>query len=539
MRIPPARLTLLAAALALLLSACGRPLAVDEATRRGILLLGNGPEPQALDPHITTGVADLNIHMALFEGLVSPDPRTLAPLPGMAASWTVSADGTTYTFALRPEARWANGDPLTAADFVFSLERVLHPRLAAANASLLHVIAGAEAYNRGAAPFADVAVRAVDPSILEIRLTEPTPYFLQLLMHPVAFPVHPPTVRRHGDPFDRANSWSRPANHLGNGPFRLTAWHERVAVEVERNPHYWNAGQVALNGIRFLVIDEPAAEERAFMAGQLHLTDALPPQRLAAWQRANKPELRVDPYLGTYYVLPNCRRPPLDDPRVRRALSLAIDRVALTNNLLGAGQRPAWSFTPDNMPGYTPPLPPPGDLAEARRLLAEAGFPAGAGFPRLSYLFNTSESHRRIAEALQAMWREHLGIQVDLLNQEWRVYLDRRAQGDFDLARAVWIGDYPDPHSFLSLWTGASTQNWSGWRHPDYDTTLARASRLTQGPERAAALAGAESILLREQAVIPLYFYVTVYLKRPEVQGWYPNLLDWHPFQYVRLHPDL
>jgi oligopeptide transport system substrate-binding protein len=268
----------------------------------------------------------------------------------------------------------------------------------------------------------------------------------------------------------------------------------------------------------------------------LDVTDALPPSRVPAYRERRPEVLRIEPYLGTYYLLPNVRGGVLADARVRRALSLAIDREAITEHLLGAGQTPAGGFVPPAMPGYDPAFPVEHDPAAARRLLAEAGYPEGEGFPEIEYLFNTSESHKRIAEALQEMWRRELGIDLQLFNLEWRTYLQRRAEADFQLARAVWIGDYPEPSTFLHLWRGDAANNWAGWSHPEYDRLLATA-RSEPDPERRGDLyAEAEALLLREQAILPLYHYVTVFLQDPAVENWAGNLLDWPVYPHVRLH---
>lgn len=520
-------------ALVLALPGCARERPVDAAAGAGLLLIGNGPEPQALDPHVTTGNAALAIQMALYEGLVAPHPETLGPEPAVAESWSVSEDGRVYRFTLRDSARWSNGDPVTARDFVTAWERALNPVQAAPYAYMLHVLENGAAYNRAEGmPFSEVGARALSESLLEVTLQQPVPWFLSLILHPVWYPV-PSKLAGASGRNERIGAWTLADGFVGNGPFVLGEWRPNQYVEVAKNPHYWDAGAVRLNGIRFYAFDEPAAEERAFLGGQLHVTDSLPPARVAAYQREDSAALRIDPYLGTYYILPNTRDGVLADPRVRRALSLAIDRESLVENLLGAGQRAAGGFVPDNMPGYGPPFKPRHDPAQARALLAESGFPGGAGFPELDYLFNSSESHRKIAEALQAMWRSELGIDITLVNQEWRTYLQRRASGDFELARAVWIGDYPDPSTFLDLWISDSGNNWAGWSDSRYDALMEAARSVSGLSERMRLYREAETILIREQAILPLYFYVTAYLKDPRLQGWSSNLLDWHPYKYL------
>jgi oligopeptide transport system substrate-binding protein len=501
--------------------------------RDAVLLLGNGPEPMALDPHVTTGTSDLNIQMALFEGLVTPDPATLEPLPGVAESWQVSNDARVYTFRLRGTARWSDGQPVVAADFAAAWKRALSPSQAAPYAAMLHILEGAEAFNKGEVDdFGTVGVRALDAEVLEVTLERPVPYFLSMLLHPVWYPL-PAHALRDADPAGRVGQWTQPGSFVGNGPFVLDEWIPNQYVGVRRSELYWDSNSVFLEGARFYAIDEPNAEERAFLSGQLHVTDSLPPNRVAAYSEEHSPLLRVDPYLGTYYILPNVREGVLADPKVRRSLALSIDRDAIARKLLGAGQRPAGGFVPDNMPGYNPSIPVEHDPHSARALLADAGYPDGEGFPEMEYLFNSSESHRKIAEALQAMWKKELNIDVTLTNQEWRTYQQRRASGDFQLARAVWIGDYLEPSTFLNIWTTGSGNNYGGWSSPSYDALMSTALEMADRDQRMRRYALAERTLVAEQVVIPLYFYVTAYLIDPAVKGWHGNLLDWHPLKYV------
>lgn len=518
----------------LVITGCARPRPVDEAREEGRLLMGNGPEPQSLDPHVTTGTSELTIQMAIYEGLVAPHPETLEPVPAVAESWTLSEDGLIYTFTLRESARWSDGTPVTAEDFRAAWERALDPRQGTPYAYMLYVLKGAEALNRAnEADEGSIGARVIDSHTLVVELEQPVPFFLSLLLHPVWYPI--PAHAAEGDsPTGRTGAWTQVGSFVGNGPFVLSEWRPNQYVEVRRNVSYWDNATTGLEAIRFLAIDEPGAEERAFLAGQLHVTDSLPPARVAAYRSSDDPALHIDPYLGTYYILPNTREGVLADPLVRRALSLAIDRQAIVDNLLGAGQRAAGGFVPDNMPGYSMDFPAIHDPERARSLLAEAGYPGGTGFPELQYLFNSSESHRKIAEALQAMWRDELQIEIQLANQEWRTYLQRRASGDFELARAVWIGDYAEPSTFLDLWTSDSGNNWAGWRNVRYDAHMKAAHGARDVPTRMELYARAEAVLLKHQAVIPLYHYVTVYLMDPSLKGWSGNLLDWHPVKYLR-----
>lgn len=513
-----------------LASGCGGGSAEEEA---GILRVGNGPEPKSLDAHLSTGIGAMQIQFALWEGLVRPERDSLRPRPAVAASWEASADGREYRFILREEAVWSDGAAVTAADFVAGWRRALHPERTTPYAEMLYVLENAEAYHSGEVGGESLGVRAVGRKELEVRLARPVPYFLSLLLHPVWFPI-PAHVAMAGGAMagGAAGSWTRPESFVGNGAFRLVRHLPNQLVEVVRNERYREAEEVALEGIRFYAFSEPAAEERAFLAGQLDVTDALPAGRVAYYEERHPEWLVVEPYLGTYYLLLNTREGPLADVRVRRALALALDREMLVESLLGAGQQAAGGFVPPGIAGYGEGFPVERDVAGARRLLREAGYGEGSAFPELEYLFNTSESHKRIAEAIQEMWRVELGISVQLTNQEWKTYLQRREQGDFEVARAVWIGDYVEPSTFLDLWRG---ENWSGWRSERYDALLREAQTEPDRKRRYELYAEAERLLLGEQVIIPLYHYVAVYLKRPRVENWAGNLLDWPVWTEVRL----
>ncbi|MGJ3243917.1 MAG: peptide ABC transporter substrate-binding protein [Opitutales bacterium] len=500
-----------------------------------VLHIGNEAEPSSLDPQITTGLPEMRIHWALFEGLITLDPDTLEPRGGVAERWTISPDGRTWTFYLRPDLTWSDGTPLTAEAFRFSWRRLLSPALGADYASQLYPVRGAEAYHRGETDaFSTVGIDVPAPDRLVVTLEQPIPYFLTLLAHPATYPVPEHAITAHGAVTARANDWVRPGNHVGNGPFRLTDWQVNARVSVEKNPAYRDADQVALEGIRFFPIEQNSTEERAFRAGQLHLTSNVPLDRLD-WYRENHPEwLQSDPDLGTYYFLINTREPPFDDPRVRRALALSLDREAIARYIRRRGEPPAWTFVPPGMPGYRAPAVRRRDVEAAQALLAEAGYPGGEGFPPVELLFNTSEQHRAIAEAVQAMWGELLGIRIDLVNQEWKVYLDTRRNGAFQLARASWFGDYLDPGTFLELWTTEATNNFSGWSDPVYDRLVATGQDGTL-PEQARmdAYREAEQRLIQAAPIIPVFFYNRTFLRAPNVTGWPSNIL--HYTQYKRV----
>ncbi len=513
------------------------PTNVESGTREQVLHLGNGTEPQDLDPHIVTGVSEHNILSALLEGLVGENPETLEPVPGMAAYWAISADGLKYTFFIRKEARWSNGDPLTADDFAWSWQRLLTPTLGAEYAYQLYPVKNARAYHQGEiTDFNEVGVRALDAHTLEVTLANPTPYFLSLLAHYSTWPVHPPTILAHGAMDDRGTLWTRPDNYVGNGPFTLRSWRLNYLVEVERNPHYWDADSVRLNAIRFYPVENTRTEERMFRTGALHVAYSTPSEKIVVYEEEAPELITISPYLGTYFYRFNVTRKPLDDARVRRALSMTVDREAIIDAVTRGGQLPAYSFTPPGTRGYDPPPSPiQHDPEAARQLLAEAGFPGGEGFPELELLYNTSEGHRRIAEAIQQMWKTELGIDIRLANTDWKVYLSRTNTLDYDISRAGWIGDYPDPNTFLGMMLSGGGNNRTGWSNPEYDALIARAATLANQEERYAAFQEAERILDREAPLLPIYTYTRVTLRRPVVKNWFPNVLDHHPYKYVFL----
>ncbi|HVW21931.1 MAG TPA: peptide ABC transporter substrate-binding protein [Opitutaceae bacterium] len=523
--------------LLLLLAGCGRrESAVERGDRAQVLHRGISYEVAGLDPQLATGISEGAIETALFEGLVAEDPKDLHPVPGVAERWEASADGLTYTFRLRADARWSNGRPVTAGDFVASWRRILSPALAAPNAAMLYVLQGAEAYHRGAAQdFGQVGVAAPDPRTLRVTLDHATPDFLARLTHWAWLPVYLPAIRAAGKADDRANAWARPGRLVGNGAFLLQSWSPDREIVLARSPTYWDARRVALREIHLYPIDSVDAEERAFRAGQLHVTDAVPIGRIDAYRRDAPQLLRIDPYLGTYYYALNVRHPSFGDPRVRRALSLAIDRGAIAAKVLRGVEQPAASFTPPGLEGYEPPAAAKSDAAEARRLLAEAGHPGGQGLAPLELMFNSSENHRLIAEAVQEMWRRELGIEVKLVNQENKVVLADRQSGDFQIVRAAWIADYPSPSSFLDLFRSGNGNNFTGWSSPEYDALLFAADRAADPAARRELWGRAEALLLRAAPIIPLYHYSHAFLIQPSVQGWYPNLLDHHPYKYVWL----
>jgi oligopeptide transport system substrate-binding protein len=488
-----------------------------------------------LDPHLAAEASDYSVLSALFEGLLAEDPVNLHPVPGVAERWEVSADGLTYTFHLRAGARWSDGKPVTSDDFVASWRRILTPELGATTASQLYLLKGAEAYNRSGRPFSGVGLTAPDPRTLIVTLEHPSPWFPSILSSPAWLPVPVAVVARYGPVTRRGNSWASPGTWVGNGPFNLVSWRHGQEIVVAKSPTYWDAARVRLREIHFHAFDSLDSEERAFRAGQIHLTDALPPARIEAYRQDAPHLLRIDPLLGTYFLRINVRRASLGDSRVRLALALAVDRAAIVDKVLHGGQLPAPSFTPPGFPGYAADAVQHYDVERARRLLAEAGHPGGQGLPQFEYLYNNSEAHREIAEALQQMWQKELGVGIRLVNEELKSTEENRRIGSFDLLRSSWIADYADPTAFLEMWRSDSANNFTGWSSPAYDALLASAANAAQPAVRLGLLAKAEDLLLHEAPIIPLFHYTHVFLIRPSVHGWYPTWLDHHPYKAVWL----
>ena len=510
---------------------------VQRGNREHILHRNIGYEVTELDPHLVTGIAEVAVLDALFEGLVAEDPVDLHPVPGVAERWDVSPDGLTYTFHLRADAKWSDGTPLTARDFVVSWRRILTPSLAADYANLLYIIQGAEAFHKGAlADFSQVGVIATDPHTLRVTLEHPAAYFLPLLTHIAWRPVPLAAIEKTGSPYQRGNAWTRPDRIVTNGPFTLKSWQPNQVIVVEKSPTYWDAARVRLQAIHFYPMDSIDAEERAFRAGQLHLTDALPPGKIDAYRRDAPDLLRIDPYLGTYFYRLNTARPPLTDIRIRRALALAIDRRAIVEKILRGGQQPAVALTPPGTAGYTfagPGLPT--DFAAARQLLKDAGYDGGRGLAPIELLYNNSESHRVVAEAIQEMWHRELGVDVRLLNQELKATFTARRAGAYQILRSVWIGDYLDPATFLEIFRRDGGNNYTNWASGDYDAALFAAARTADPAARNALFQKAETLLLDAAPIIPIYHYTHVFLIQPSVRGWHPTLLDHHPYKYVWL----
>jgi len=509
---------------------------VVTATKDKILLIGNGTELESLDPHVTTGNPERQVTSAIFEGLVAYHPEDdYGDAPGAAASWE-NENYQVWTFHLQKNARWSDGVPVTAHDFTYAFQRMLTPEVASPYAEMLYFMVNAESFNRGELKdFTQVGVKALDDYTLEIRLVNPTPYFTSVLKHHSWQPVPKHLLEKVGGMVDRFSTWTRPENIVCNGPFMLKEWKFMQWIKVERNPYYWDADKVRLNEIHYFPITNESTEDRAFNDGQLHATNTVPLDRIP-YYRENHPDIyREETQLSVYFYRINTTLKVLNDVRVRQALALTIDRESIIRNILRAGQRSAVGFTPTDGKGY------PGvdvmrfDPVKAKQLLTEAGYPDGKGFPRFEILINTMEAHRLIAEAVQSMWRQHLGIDVSITNQDWQVYLDSQRRLDYQICRGAWGGDYMDPMTFLGMWTKGNGNNQTGWSNAQFESLLKQSETAPDPQQRFGILQQAEEIFLTEAPVIPVYWYSRSKLVRPEVKGLRPSLLDDRPYKWFDL----
>lgn len=533
----------LAVLLACFCSACGDGRSsADRRADEGLLVVGNNQEPQNLDPHKATSVADGKIISALLEGLVRPDARRDGcVLPGMAESWQHNEDASVWVFHLR-EAFWSDGRPVRAGDFVYAYRRLLHPSFGGKYAEMLYVLRGAEAYNRGEGDWDAVGVKAPDDRMLVLSLTGPMPHFLQLLLHFTWFPVPEHAVEAQGGMLDRRSAWTRPGCWVGNGAYVLT---ERVFNDhllVRPNPHYWRAGEVKNAGVCFLPVVNGYTETRMYFGGKLHITNNVPPEMLEMAQRRAPGEFCRDDYYCSIFYRLNTTRAPLTDRRVRRALSLAIDREELVGRVVRGAGKVAFALTPPGG-GYDA-----GDGGEslrsqaereqeARCLLAEAGYPGGRGFPALELMTSSRDVQRLMAETIQAMWARVLGVHVEIRSCEWSAYKAAQQSRDYDISSSSWSGDYLDPATFVELWCSGSGNNCTGWSEPAFDALVQQARSSADAGQRLDCLRRAERLMLEQQPVIPLYWSERTYLKSPRVRGWFPLMLDNHPLDAVELLP--
>lgn len=484
-----------------------------------------GSDPETLDPGLVTDSTGMTLVEALFEGLLCYHPKSLKPVPAIAESYQISNDGKVYSFSLRP-SNWHDGSPIHAHDFVRSWRRVLTPSTGSSYASQLYPIKGAAEFHRGLIKnFDQVGVKALGKHQLEVTLEAPCPYFLDLCAFPTLFPVPIDLIEKYGD------LWVRPENILNNGAFMIKKWDARSKITLIPNPKFAEHRQVQLKKIEAHLIDDQDTAYKLFLKGELDWisTIPLPKVKEAIWH----PDYYASPFMGVYFYRFNVTAPPLDHQGVRRALSMSIDRSAITRDVLGGGELPASFFCPP-VSGYQPIKGLSFNPEVANKLLDDAGYKDRSSFPELEIFYNTSESHKKVAETLSAQWQENLGIRTVLRNSEWKVFLGEMSRLNFQLCRSSWIGDYGDPNTFFNLFMGDSGNNRTGWQNQQYDSWLKQSQTVMSTSERYTLFRKMESLLVEQDCpIMPLYIYVNKGMLSSRVGGWHENVRDLHPLRHL------
>ena len=524
---------LLLLAVAIVASACTEPGNVGPQV--STLHRGLSSDPESIDPHKARSTQAAEVLRDIGEGLVGYSAT--GTLVGAAAeSWTISDDGLTYTFRIRDNARWSNGDPVTADDFVFSLRRLVDPATAAFYGQAVAAIVNADKILRGEAAPSELGVTATDRNTLVITLQQPTPYMLSLLTHPSTFPVHAGSLAEHG------NEFTRPENLLSNGAYKLAAWEPSSVLHLARNSQYWNNAETSIDAVSYHILTQEMTELNRFRAGEIDITSSIPPDSFAQVREQYAGQMHIAPYLGVYYYGYNLSKPPFAaNASLRQALSMAIDRETLVEKVTGRGETPAYSWVPPGVDNYEPirfsyaGLSQEERNAAARRLYREAGYseqlPA-----EIELRYNTSDTQQRIALAVQAMWAEVLGVRTTLVNEEFQVLLANIREAEVtQVFRSSWIGDYNDAHTFLNIFEAGNPSNMTRFENAQFDKLMREAAAQVTPLNRRLYLEEAERVLLSEHPVIPLYFFVSKHLVSSRVQGWGDNVLDYHYSQHLSL----
>lgn len=497
-----------------------------------ILNRGNSAEPVTLDPHRSEDVATGNILRDLFEGLTTED-RDGGIIPGAAESWDISDDGTAYTFHLRNCLAWSNGEALTAADFIFSLKRAVDPETGAPMASLLAPVVNATAIMRGELGVDKLGVEMPDSHTLIIKLIAPTPWFLQILAQPVAYPVYATSIIEHGNKAFAADKL------ISNGAYRLETWSPYERVSLLRNDKYRDNTNSWFDHVVYYPIDNNNAEFNRYRAGELDWTDTIPPNKLKMIKRDLPGQDFISPYLGTYYYGFNLTREPFKGkPEVRSALSLAIDRKVIAEKLLGNGELPTDHWLPPGIEGAinahaNTTVDRQNQIAEAKQLYQQAGFSKSHPL-HMTLHYNSSEQNKRIAVAISAMWKSVLGVKTEMVNEEWKVFLGhRKGKVETQAYRASWIADFNDASSFLTMFTTGHAKNDTGYENPDYDKLVEEITVNQDATARSKQISQAEQMLLDDQIIIPIYHYVSRHLVKPDIGGYQANPMDHHYSRYM------
>lgn len=488
----------------------------------GVVTHNLASDPKTIDPALNAAVDGHQVIQSAFEGLCRVDENQKA-IPGMAESWEISEDQLTYTFHLR-DAKWTDGQPVKAQDFIYAWKRALDPATAAEYAYQMYYLKNAEKINAGEMAMDELGAKAIDDKTIELTLESPTPYFLELTAFPTYMPVREDIVS--ADP----EGWALNMDtYISNGPFKVVEWNHDDVMKLVKNENYYDADKVKLDGIDYVFIVESSTSFSAFEAGEIDYMEAVPSEQIPLLQEKNDPNFKIFPYLGDYFYVFNVNAEPVNKPEVRKALAYAIDRKQIVEQVTKAGQIPATGFVPAGIPmsdgkdfqatsGDHGVAQDASKVEEAKKLLADAGYPNGEGFPAVEIIYNTSEGHKAIAEAIQAMWKTNLGINVELRNEEWKVFQTTRNQKQYVIARHGWIGDYVDPMTFLDMWVTGGGNNDADYSNPKYDEAIAKA-KSSVGAERDQAMLEAEKILMEDMPVMPIYYYTNAVMMRENIKN--------------------
>lgn len=501
------------------------------------LVRNNGSEPASLDPHKVESDVEFNIISDLFEGLVSVSPAGEIQ-PRLAEKWE-NKENTVWTFHLRPGITWSDGTAITAQDIVWSWQRLVSPLTASPYSSYpgnMHIVNAKEIAEGKKAP-ETLGVKAVDDATLEVTLTQPNAAFLAMLAHPSLVPIDKVLVNRFGE------QWTKPEHIVTSGPYKLSAWVVNERIVAERNPRYWDNQHTVINKVTWLPIHSEAADVNRYKAGEIDIVYTVPINQFAQLKKTMGDQLNVSPQLATYYYEFNTTRPPFNDPRVRLALNMALDKDIIAEKVLGQGQRPAWLISQPDIGGVKLQNPEYASwprekrIAEAKKLLSEAGY--SDSHPLVfNLLYNTSESHQRVAIAASSMWKKNLGVEAKLQNQEWKTMLDTMHTHNFDAVRYAWIADYDDAATFLNNFRTGDSENTSQYSNPAYDEALKNAAKASDGVTRGKYYQQAEDLLAKDVPAVPVYHYVRTHLVKPWVGGFTPDKLGYYftKDMYIKKH---
>jgi len=523
-----------------MLSGCGgsgQTAKTGNSTKKDMMVANLVSEPKTIDPALNNATDGSTVIYNIFEGLVRIGNDNKAE-PGLAEKWGIQDNGKKYIFHLRDGLKWTDNTPITAKDFKYGILRVLDPTVGSSYSYHAYCIKNGKAYNTKKAKAEDVGVKVIDDKTLEIDLEYPVPYFLDILSWHLLLPLKEDMVTKN------ANGWANdPSTIISNGPFKITEWKHNDYMLLEKNPNYWDAQNVKLEKLKLVMITNNNTALTAYKTGDIDLITDIPPVQLQSLIASG--EAKSNPQLGPYFFCINVTKKPLDDARVRKALSLTIDREALVKTVTRGGQKPAVGFIPSGIPdgGSEKDFRSNGksyiettaNVVEAKKLLAEAGFPDGKGFPEISFLYNTSDVHKSVAEAIQAMWKKNLGINIKLTNQEWKVFITTRTQGDYEIARHGYFADFFDPGSLFDLWTTGSPNNDAKYSNPKYDELVSQAAKEQDPAKRSQLYHDAEDILMDEMPVIPLYYYTQNYMLKSNIKGLHLSPLGWSFFRSVTI----